>query len=185
MKIPGKSMWSDYNLTGRTLGEGQDHADTEERILTLNSKDWEREECVMCYVWHGNTKVWRTGFRKCSGDTIVHFHKGGNVRILLKSIQMYSNECSRMFILSAHILHLNLTWTPFINYTGISRMVLLFHYFFNCSFCIKMSYKKCYCKIPWVNLTSLTLSWRILEYPTICVILILSLNGNQSANIVL
>jgi len=39
----------------------------------------------------------------------VHFHKGGNVRILLKSTQMYSNECSGMFTLSPHILYHNLT----------------------------------------------------------------------------
>jgi len=50
MKIPGKNMRSDYNLTGQKLGERQDHADIGERILTLNSKDRQREECVMCYV---------------------------------------------------------------------------------------------------------------------------------------
>jgi hypothetical protein len=71
MKIPGKNMWLDYNLTEWKLGEGQDHADTGEGILTLNSKDREREECVMCYVWLENTKVWRMHYQKCSGDTIM------------------------------------------------------------------------------------------------------------------
>ena len=71
MKIPGKNLWSDYNLTAQKLGEGQDHADTGERILTLNSKDRERDECVMCYVWLGNRKVCRTGYQKCSGNTIM------------------------------------------------------------------------------------------------------------------
>jgi hypothetical protein len=45
-EIPGKNMWLDYNLTGWKLGEGQDHADTGERILTLNQKDREREKNV-------------------------------------------------------------------------------------------------------------------------------------------
>jgi len=71
MKIPGKNMWSDYNLKGQKLGEGQDNADTGQRMLTLNSKDRERDKCVMCSVWLGNTKVWRTRYWKCSGDTIM------------------------------------------------------------------------------------------------------------------
>jgi len=66
----------------------------------------------MCNVLHmtwehaslenGLSKVFRR-------HNYVHFHKGGNVRILLKSTQMYSNECSGMLIHSAHILYLNLT----------------------------------------------------------------------------
>jgi hypothetical protein len=63
---------------------------------------------VLCMTWehasleNGLSKVFRR-------HIYVHFHEGGNVRILLKSTQMYSNKCSRMFIHSAHNLYLNLT----------------------------------------------------------------------------
>lgn len=63
---------------------------------------------VLCMTWehesleNGLSKMFRR-------HNYVHCHRSGNVRILLKSTQMYSNECSRMFILSAHILYLNLT----------------------------------------------------------------------------
>ena len=41
-------MWSVYDLTEWKLREGQNEANTGERILTLNPKDRETEECIMC-----------------------------------------------------------------------------------------------------------------------------------------
>jgi hypothetical protein len=36
------------------------------RILTLNPKDREGEECEICYVRLRNKIVWRMGYQKCS-----------------------------------------------------------------------------------------------------------------------